>query len=319
MIKKALITLTLVLLAAGNAYSFGDYSDYRVPTDRAGVKARNLASCGVYTATIINSSQTFLLVSGTSIAVYGVLTGTDVAPTDGVDSWVELRATDTANVTTELLVPPIAITSTSRNTFIVYDPPVIAQKGLSVNIATTPASVTVFFRYLSTNVAQDFAIPWDKDGGKVYNPAFYGVVPASNSTAGGVALGVGIDSLDYSAAELPVLTYSSATITINTPGLLYGMIVGSAPITAFANYVVLKDTTSVAGAGGDNNLMVPIFYNTFNLSDALGLVYGNGIGNPTSKYIKFPWPIVFNYGLTQKRSASTEMFRILVKPLQRLR
>ena len=321
--KKALaILFGSLMLSAGTLFAASGYwGDFKVPTDRAGVAAQNINECGVYPASVRYSSQPFLLVSGSSIAVYGVLTSTKSVASLGVNAFVQLRSTNTANLLSELLVPPIAFSSDTQNTLIEYDPPIICLDGLSVNITTvSDAMVTVFYRYLSTTNEQDYWIPYDKNGVKAHNPSFYGIRAASGATAGGTALdGIGHDGLDFTALEKMVLNASTYQATSNTPGLLIGVVAGSHTVNQIADYVVFRDTGTIGETSDSTIMLPPIFYNNFNLEDALLNIGAIAKSVSSSQVIKLPWPVIYSKGLSQKRSASTQTFRVMTRPSDRLR
>ena len=333
--KKALLFLSF-MLSAGTLFAGNFWGDFKVPVDRRGVKALNVEDTGVFVASVMNSSVPHYLtnylfvangsatVTGSSIAVFGVLTST-AGDNFFKAPYVELRSTNTANTTSELLFPPVVVTSASRNTFVQFTPPIIANDGLSVNIVfdtPTVTSVSIFYRYLSTNVVEDFIIPKDNNNVPAIGGAdFYGVAAASEAHPGGthndgVNDGEGMDGLDYTSSERVVLARSSPTESYNTPGLFYGMVVGTASVGAVRSFAVFRDSVSTGGINEADRLIVPLFYNTFNLEDALWTI-GNFPKFSTAhlKVIRFPWPIIFRRGLTQQRSVATDTARIFVRPL----
>lgn len=274
------------------------HANFQLPLDRDGIPAEDISSVGVEVFTIRYSSAASL-VSGSTIAVYGVMTGTKTAESVGVQSFVELRATNTANTTTELLVPAIEFSSTTRNSFVWFDPPIICPEGLSVNISTVAdAQASVFVRYLSTNTSADYWIPRDDRGLKAHNPQFYGVKVASTVVTGAAANTLGTEGYDRTTGEL---------IVDDERGLLYGVMPSSGPSTS---YVVFEDTASVIGDTAD--FIPPLFYRSSVYVDDTNGVTGN-------KPFYFKYPLIYVNGLSQRRDTTADRFRIFVRPLRKLR
>jgi len=277
-----------------------------------------------------------MVVTGAEIAVYGVLTSS--GPTDddlGTDanSSVELRSTNTANRTSELLVPPI-VTTTTANTFIVYDPPVIAKDGLCLRNSTSAIMSAVFYRLLAStqNTWADVRIPMDDyQQKKVHDSGLYGVNVATTVIAGGIAGdGSGSEQLDMSEAEL-LVSGSSASITSilqrhdrvpstepstttlrGERGLWYGWSAGSGTST---NYLIVSDTATATGNA--KYMLPPIFYRQMTLA-----LWNLGSGaNHLAVNFKWPWPVIYEYGLlTQRECGDTlDTFRIYRKPAKKLR
>lgn len=273
-------------------------ANFQLPMDRDGVDAETLSSVGVEVFSVRYSSAASLI-SGSTIAVYGVMTSTKSGESVGVQSFVELRSTNTANLTSELLVPPIEFSSTTRNSFVWFSPPVISPVGVSVNISTVgDAFASVFYRYLSTGTSPDFWIPRDDRGHKAHNPDFFGVKVATQVIAGGAADGVGTEGFDRTSDEL---------LVSGERGLLYGVFPSTGPTTS---YVVFEDTGSVLGNTAD--FLPPLFYRS--------TVYENDTNGVTgNRPFYFKYPLIFVNGLTQQRNSTADRFRVFVRPLRRLR
>ena len=253
------------------------------PWDLDGVKAQSLWDTGVEVF-YASHSATPQLVSGSSIAVLGVLTSTAGFGIE-TGAFVELRATNTANSSSELLVPAIQFSSTTRNTFVVYDVPPIANTGLSINLTSkTIGDAAVFYVHLATNVNFQFRIPYDSAGIKTFNPALHGVSVSSGNAGNLVNNGLGTEVFDYSTAE-KLVTYSSTGVTRRT--FYYGL---SASTGAAGDYVVIRDTHTTGSSVGANKLLPAIFHNVTTFEDI------NNYSKPKNFY--FPWPIAATRGLT---------------------
>lgn len=293
--KRILFTF-LFLGFVSSVYSF------QVPLDRRGKQAQSIYDAGVLTFTTsmtVTDGVVPRIVKGSTIAVFGIITSTLGTGSAISHVFVELRATDTANRTSELLVPPLAISSTTRNTFHIFDPPILAVSGVSIFVNTPTARVTLLYTHVATNNAGTFSIPLDsQQGNSISNRHFYGVQVSSESMFGDAANNrVGAESLDYNSDEMLVSTGSRYLIT------------GFHPSTgALGNYVTIRDDFAT---GNINNLLVvPIFYNT---------VYENNNGAIGGRPFTFPFPIVAENGVTVQTNTNDDRFRLFIKDLRSLR
>ena len=297
--KRALLAglMSLSFLASARA-------EYWTPQDRDGTKALQIQDVGVFVS-YTGFSSAPVIIEGSSIAVYGVLTTTKANGSESQQAWVELRATaavanaaPTAFATQELLVPPLVVSSTTRNTLYVFNPPRIAVGGLEINTSSGMVGAAVFYRHLATTTVDDFWIPRDFGGDKTFDPSFYGIKAASEVVSGAAANSVGSEGFDFTTAELQVA---------NTPGLLYDIVAGTGNP---ANYVVFEDSNSTIGPDVAD-FLPPLFYNTF--ADSFSPYSKNSV-------VTFPWPLIFQNGLTQQRTVSApDRFRIGVRPRRALR
>lgn len=295
---------------------------FQIPLDRDGVSAESLDDVGVlvFTTTHSNVAQsifdvtppTAALTQGASIAIFGILTST--LPTGRVpgDVFFQVRSSDTLNESSELLLPEIPISSTTENTFLQFNPPVIAPiralfsiRSVSVDITSDTVPASVFYRFIATNTESDVWIPIDEfSGRKVHDKSFYGVQVATQVIPGnGINNGVGTDALDNTSDER-LLTSTS----VLTSSFLYGWMAGTGTVT---NYVVFEDTEGVSATTPARPTIVPIFYNA-------------GVFNPgnvewKAKAYSFPWPVFFSRGITQRRDSSTDQFRVFKRPTQSVR
>lgn len=295
---------------------------FQVPLDRDGVAFETLDDMGVkvFTTSMSNvASSPFMAaiptasVTGSSIALYGVLTST--LPTGRVagDVFVQIRSSDTLNETSELLIPEIPVSSTTENTFIVFNPPIVVPirmvvsiRSVSIDITSDTVPVSYFYNYLTTSAPRNPNwIPLDEySGRKVHNKSFYGVQVATQVVPGnGVNNGIGTDALDNTADER-ILTSTS----VLTKTMLYGWIAGTGTVT---NYVVFEDTEGVSATTPAIPTIVPIFYNAEPFNP-------NAVEWKTKAY-SFPWPIVFERGLTVRRNATTDQFRVLKRGAETVR
>lgn len=323
--------------------------DFTLPTDIDGELPIFVKEIGVYAYTSSQTQGMAQLITGatqsypngspaqgpasvgSTIAVYGILTSTLSVPDAVGQAFVLLRATNTANNSSELLCPPIVLASTVSNTLVIFDPPLIAADGLSVTVSSGRA--TIFYRYLSTNTADNVRIPLDNSQGhKAHDSGWYGVKASSEAGPGGIAESagrLGSESLDLHTNEMFV-NFISTTATAGGSGTsmsgpvqsrtqLFGWVAGTGSAT---NYITFKDTYSTgSGSESSNDLIVPIFYNTLTYDTAYQ--YNIGVLAFRNKVFSFPWPIIARNGLTQRRfavpAAALDRFRVLVKPAGRLR
>ncbi len=277
-------------------------AEFEIPRDRDGAEAINLQSVGVNVLTVSYSSAASI-VRGSSIAVYGVMTGTKTisGATSGIQAFVQLRSSNTATVTGELLVPPIEFSSSTRNTFVWFDPPVVAPDGLSINISTVAdAQASVFYRFLATGTLENFWIPTDNRGNKAQNPQFYGVKAASSVIAGATADTLGTEGLDMNTDEL---------VIDDRTGLLYGVFPSTGPTTS---YVVFEDSGTATTTPDLADFIPPFFYRTAIFIDTTHGTSGN-------QPFYFKYPLIYTLGLTQNRDSNVDRFRVFTKPRSNLR
>lgn len=294
--KKVFLSVLMILgwLGIGQC-SEGDFFN---PRDQDGEYAQDLSVVGVRVY-FASATTTAFLIPGSSIAIHGVLTSTRALATE--NTYLFLRATNTANTSSALLVPPIEFSSTTRNTFVVFTPPIISPLSVSVNIATGSASTAaVFYRYLATAsyVAEDFEIPIDANGKKSNMADFYGVKAATVVTPGAADGGDGTFQ-DFNSNNLQLAT---------VPSLFYGVVVGTT--LASTSYAVFYDTASTIGTP-TKMFIPPLFYGTFNYED---ITLGNKV-----KTVYFPWPLITANGLTVQNSVATNRFRTYTRPRKSVR
>ena len=271
MVKKCLLALALI--------GFADLGyAYKVPRDVTGYPASTIMDVGVDVITATDS-----YVSGSTIAIWGVLTATAPAGTlvgSGAlgAPYVEIRSTNAitssttgigsvgfstmivinaVTMTGELLLPRIYFSSETHNTFVRFYPPILSPGGFHFATSSHGALATVFYRHVATGTNENFLVPYDVDGHKGGAWDFYGVSVASETAPGQLADGVGTESLDgVTAARL--IGFGTGTIT--GPGLVYDIICGTvAPTT----YVMTKDYAYEVGVGTQPHWIVPIFPGTF--------------------------------------------------------
>ena len=268
-----------------------------VPRDRDGLPAGSVYDTGVEVVTLrqtLNAS----VITGSSVAIYGVMTSTPRV-VDGRE-FVEIRSTNMAGIGSELLLPPIAFTSTTRNTLIVFNPPVLAPAGFSVNLTSAQGWASVFYRHIATATSPNFFIPYDNTGMKAYDGAqWYGVQAASEVVPGAAAQysasAVGTESLDFDSTEKCVAT---------TRGLFYGVMASTGDAS---NYAIFRDTNGATG----NYFLPPLFYNSMDRDN-------EGI-TAVTRVFYFPWPVIYTIGLSVERNVGTDRFRVFTRPLSSLR
>lgn len=342
-LKTLLTALFFVSSACGMAQA------YQLPLDRDGSPALNVQDVGVYvwlstsevpwliTGSTRLASQG-VIAGGSTIAVFGVLTSTfsgDLA----APAFVELRATNTANTTSELLVPaiPIGVSSTTtgqngvpKNNFVEFNPPIIAYDSLSVNISSGLGpligyrfSAAVFYRYLATNGPEDVWYPDDDRGQKTLGGAsLYGVKSSTGGTFGATGDRQGTEALDLTVGPQFVMT--SSVPVDQSPIMLYGW---SASSGNTFNYFQVDDAT-----GTNNYTQGPSLQSSFNFLPA---IYPRTFGTNFNGYLwlspntaqaiynwsgfNFPWPIVARRGLRFTASTLSERFRLHTRNRRALR
>lgn len=342
MLKKLVVS---TLFIAASTLKIADA--YQLPKDRDGVAAGTVEDVGVHVFLstsslpwLLNGSTQTLaggtIVNTSSIAIYGVLTSS-FSGDIGAPAYVHLRATNTANTTSELLTTPIAVgitTSTTgtfhvaRNNLVLFRPPLVVPDGVSVNISSTPGSLTtnqfsaaVFYRYLATNAPEDVWFPNDDNGIKTIGGAsLYGVKPATGNTLGGIANdGLGNEALDFTTDARFIQT--SSVPANQAPVLLYGWSASSG---------ALSSSFDIDAATGSGNYRIIPNVVTANLS-FLPVIYPRTLENyswgtivpPTSvttnSDFNFPWPLISPRGIRFQASVSTEMFRLKTRNARALR
>lgn len=327
MIKRFGILTVFLTLLASPLMAYSNTSDFNIPVDRDGYPVLDVQQVGVLPLTIRASDKVPAFVGGSSIAVYGMLCST--AGSGGVGEvsawWVNMRATNTANLTSALLLPSLRISSVSvvgstdsyyvQNRLYVFNPPIIAPDGLSLDISSVSAAVnistqvsaTVFYRYLSTSSDEKTWVPIDRRNDiKARSQTLYGVKASSMSGPGQIDDGQGMSVLDNTGSEFAI-NGSTVDNSIERQ-LLYGFCYGTGTANAF---VVFEDTN--VAVGNSVSSLPPIFYRTLDLS------FGGVVTNNISGCYTFPWPIVHVIGLTTQRTPGTDQFRVLSRPAGRLR
>lgn len=345
MIKK---TLLMALFFTASALKLGNA--FQLPMDRDGADALTVQDVGVdvFLSTsevpwLINGATQTLAADGTimggsSIAVYGILTSTFSGDASAY-AYVELRATNTANSVSELLVPPIAVgitTSTTGslhwpiNNLVVFNPPIVAADNLCVRISSALGPLTtyrynaaIFYRYLATNAPEDVWIPTDsRMGMKVVGGAsFYGVKSASNTFGNNVSDDrEGTEELDFDSG--PDFIQTSSVPANQSMILLYGWAASSGSVsswfdvdeaTGIGDYRVIPNVVTSSFTA-----LPKVYPRTFNS----GYIWNTPILSysvPTSQEFSFPWPIRMRKGLRFWESASNERFRLRTRNAKALR
>lgn len=291
-LKKILLNAFLFIAAT---ITVVNGNDFRVPMDREGKRADTIKDSYVRVASVRYTTTATMLVRGATIQIYGVLTST--LPLGSIYAGVELRSTNTANTSSELLVPPLRISTEIRNTMYVFDPPILCPEGLSVNLTSAGTVASIFYNFSSTRTRADFFIPYDMDNIKASSD-FYGVKVASNVAAGSAADVIGTESLDNTVGEKVIAT---------TRGLWYGVMGGT--VTNKDSYIVVEDSASVLGNPVD--FLPPFFYKTYNLDGQ-----SDGAKN---QIVKFPWPLLFENGLNVANNSDNDRIRMFTRPARSLR
>lgn len=293
MVKKKIILAFLAALAY-SSLSFA--SDFRKPYDNDGVKPKSIDESFVLVVSTGYTTTASMLINGATIQIHGVLTSTLPAGSGGAD--VRLRSTNTANTSSELLVPPLRLSSETRNTFYVFDPPILCPVGLSVELSSAGIFASIFYTYSATSTNANFLIPLDMDGAKS-EPSMYGVQVASRVFAGATAdNSQQAEALDYTTAE---------RIVIAERAFLYGFMGSSNAVST--SFLLVEDTGSALGNPQD--IFPPLFYNT--LSDA------DVISGWRTPMFKFPWPVLLRNGIGVTNSTAGERLRVFARPARRLR
>jgi hypothetical protein len=263
--------------------------------DRDGVKARSVQDTGVRSVTC-DYTTTGQLVTGSSIAIYGVMLSTR----DNTEEkhFLYITSTDTLSYGGPYLIPPIQFSSSTRNTFHVFNPPVIAPDGFVAQISSAIYSASVFYEYIARSTPTDFYIPRDDEGVKCFDSSLYGVKVGSHVTSGSTGT---VDALDFTYGEIVISTW---------PVMLYGVIAGTG---AVSEYVIFEDSDTTTGA--KHVLFPPLFYRTTSLAYD-GDYY---VGEESIRVFSFPWPIRTEYGLTIRNSVNTQRLRLLYRRARRLR
>ena len=328
MIKRFGI-FTFLMLLASRLMAYSNTSDFNIPVDRDGYLVQDVQQVGVLPLTIRGSDKVPAFVGGSSIAVYGVLCSSAGGGSlgDTLSHWVNLRATNTANLTSALLIPSLRISSVSvvgssdsyytQNRLYVFNPPLIAPDGLSLDISSfssagianisSQTSATVFYRYLSTSTDEQTWVPIDRRNAlKAQSSSLFGVKVASMSGPGQIDDDQGTGVLDGKGAEMAI--EGSSVTNTQERRLLYGVCYGTGTPDAF---VVFEDTNVTSGNSVSS--LPPIYYRTLDLS------FGGAVTNNMSGCYTFPWPIVHVIGLTTRRTPGTDQFRVLSRPAGRLR
>ena len=221
-------------------------------------------------------------------------------------SYCLIYSSNTANFGAgrELLIPELRFSSTTRNTFYVFEPPIISPDGFSANITTSAGFASVFYRYLATTTPEDVWVPYDMRNQKALSAQFYGVKAASVVVAGAAAAaGVGALAADFVTVEKVYMSTG--------PTLLYGMIASTGVANAATAFVVFR-STNVTGTGNTHMLLPPILYHTFNGNDESEMDW-------KTKIIRFPWPLYFSGGLTVQTPTALHRIRPMVRPARKLR
>lgn len=292
MLKKFLSSFLLVIAITSTIYG----NDFRVPLDRDGKKAQSIKDAYVRVVSTGYTTNQTILLRGASIAIYGVLTSTKPAASDYAG--VELRYSSTSGQPTsgELLVPPLSISTETRNTFYHFDPPIVCPGNLAVTLSSGGTFVSIFYNFLATSTKADFWNPYDMDNVKA-NSDFYGVKAASESAQITADI-IGTEALDNTTGE---------KIVIPSRALFYGLMGGT--VTTRSSFLVFEDTASVLG--DPQNIFPPLFYKSFNVEDT------NDLGKNT--VVKFPWPILFRNGVGVTNSSADERIRVFVRSARSLR
>lgn len=299
--RKALVYLLALTLVPVFAHAFD------VRKDRDGEAIRDVQDVGVQVLSV-NYTQAQQFVLGSTIAIYGVLLSS--APNDvliGTGATLQLQAVrSTSDVNGELLVPEIWFTSAPGNnqvnTFIEFDPPILAPRGFSAFVTTSGAQAAVFYRHLATNTVENFFIPRSNQGNKVHSTSLYGLQVASAVIAGALASSTGTSEGDFTNAD-----YIRATGNL----LFYGFMLSTC---APSDYVAFESTNATTGDWPD--FLPPIFPLTFQDDRMPKFAYVLQYRNPV---ITFPWPLIVPDGLMPRTSVATRRVRYFVRPRQSTR
>lgn len=334
---------------------------FQLPLDRDGQAAFNVQDVGVYVFLstsevpwLLNGSSqnipagaaigTVSPIGGSSIAIYGILTSTFSGDAASY-AYVELRSTNTANKTSELLVPPIAVgvsTSTTgslhvaKNNFVVFDPPIVSADQVSVNISSALGALTlyrysaaIFYRYLSTNQPESLWIPNDDFQGvkAIGGASLYGVRTSTGGIGSLANDRLGTETLDFNAG--PAFVQTSSIPANQGHVMLYGWSASSGSSassfkiddsTGLGNYPLINAGTTVV-VFSSSSFLPDIYPRTF------GPTFDNYIWNtpiaavniPVSFEFSFPWPIIARQGLRFTANTATERFRLKSRNRRALR
>jgi hypothetical protein len=150
--KKLLVFASLILMAG---LASADMAKFKVPMDVNGYNDAGLKSAGVDVSYLVTSTTPALATDfdGTTITdgfIHWIVVPSTAA---AVTTYLELRSTGTANVTSARLIPRISPVNMSGTAFLytnqitVFDPPIPFENGLSANIVpagTAPATGVEF-------------------------------------------------------------------------------------------------------------------------------------------------------------------------------
>ena len=144
--KKILLALTFLAMGP---FAYAATNSFLVPSDVNGVSDPGLRSAAVNTAVLVTSTNAALGtdVDGTTLTngfIYWIAIPSTSTVTDAAGPFVVLRSSNTANLTSTMLIPPIWAAEngvgTGGSQIVNFDPPIPFQNGLSVNIG--PAGST---------------------------------------------------------------------------------------------------------------------------------------------------------------------------------
>lgn len=310
--KKVLFALSLLPILAG--FARADESKFKIPYDRDNAQAITVQETGVY---VLCSSfnATTAGVQGI-VAVYGAILST--APTSsGVSGFMHIWSTGTDNFSAiradliEEMVPPIAASSATFNTLVVFNPPIISTSGFAFYVDTPAVNGAVFYRYLSTGNYEDVWFPTDDNGEKTHDANFYGVSPSSESLPSGLVDNKGTESLDFNSNNIIV---HGSSLTTPAKYLWYGFMAGTATTGNFmAVYDSATITSGITPAPYLPNLMYKLLPENSKVT---------GGGSYTTVYY-WPWPLILRNGMrivrTFPTSGSPDRFRIFGRSARRLR
>jgi len=145
---KKLLVIGLLFGFVGMAHA--DLDKFTIPKDRFGTADPSLKAAGVDIAFLVTSTTPALLTDSESVTLddgfihWVILGSTDTLPAGGL--FLEIRSTNTANITSARLIPRLQATENSLGTsgtpqVVTFDPPISFSDSLSVNIgpaATVP-------------------------------------------------------------------------------------------------------------------------------------------------------------------------------------
>ena len=301
------------LISAIGVFAFGvtHAFAFQIPEGIDALRANAIDDFGASVLTT-QFSTTPIFVGGSSIAVLAVMTST---PAWGCEfatqsCFVEIRASNTATATGDLLVPAVYVSSNpfpqqQRNTLLVYPMPPIAHHGLSVRTTTASIVASVFYIHVDTDAQPLFMVPLDNFGNETLDRRLFGVEVTTGIGAGSdQTSGLGYESFDY-ITDARKVTPSTHT----TKGLLYGHCSGTGSL---AGYVVYEDSAGINTT--PTYFLPPLFYNVTDQPAFESLVN-------RSNCFAFPFPVRFERGLNQRRPVDLprDQFRVLARPVTRIR